>query len=117
MRAASKGICSKGEGREVVLKTILPFVRRVSGPFGQLLQNGSRHDVLAQEATASFPSLKKDGAIEPQPTPGWVKPVIDSSFVSHMPFTLLVSAHSLFSKTMGMENVLKMRDRERLHLL
>lgn len=117
MRVASKGICLKGEGRDVVPKTILPFARRVSGPFGQLLQNGSRHDVLAQEATTSFPSLKKDGTIEPQPTSGWVKPVIDSSFISHIPFTLLVSAHSLFSKTMGMEDVLKMRDRERLHLL
>lgn len=117
MIAASKGMCLKGEGREVVPKTILPFVMCVSGPFGQLLQNGSRHDVLAQEATASFPSLKKDGATEPQPTRGWVKPVIDSSFISHIPFTLLVSAHSLFNKTMGMENVLKMRDREQLHRL
>lgn len=72
VRASSKGICLKGEGREVVPKTILPFVRRVSGPFGQLLQNGSRRDILAQEATASFPSLKKDGTIEPQPTSaGW----------------------------------------------
>lgn len=117
MRAASKGICLKGEGREVVPKTILSFVTPVSGPFGQLPQNGSRHDVLAQEATASFPSLKKDGAVEPQPTPGWVKPMMDDSFISHISFTLLVSAHSLFNKTMGMENVLKMRDREQLHLL